>query len=431
MRETKTRAKRIRLDYYKRVDWLRRGVLLASLASAIGLCAYLISAGGSVVVPSEVCVQHQSIRLGDDNCAACHHDAPPPLQFANAFRFFDSPPNSATNSCKKCHVVGGHPIPTIGSTAQAKNVYANCSNCHEEHLGANNMLVEVDDARCAQCHDGSGDVCETRTAPATAFGSSHPAFKLPKTDPGEIKFNHKLHMELGSSKAKRTSTRVEMLKDARFAESATEAGLVKMACADCHGRIGVSGQSTIAPDDREIGRRMTPINYEQHCAECHSIGGAVLGAAPLLHAIGWPQMRETIRSVVVQKWDGAAVDLVVESRVAIAKNDCLKCHNNHVIDETSTTKPTPPPARWLVAGTFDHAAHAAVACRNCHEKSSEAVSSLTVDIPAKETCVRCHLPVGTPVIAPDTWASDRCITCHKFHDHTVSNEPPKVLEEEK
>ena len=38
-----------------------------------------------------------------------------------------------------------------------------------------------------------------RTRPVTSFPTNHPEFAVPKSDPGNIKFNHGLHMQPGQT----------------------------------------------------------------------------------------------------------------------------------------------------------------------------------------------------------------------------------------
>jgi hypothetical protein len=69
------------------------------------------------------------------------------------------------------------------------------------------------------------------------------------------------------------------------------------------------------------------------------------------------------------------------------------------------------PVRWMPHANFDHRAHRAVACSECH---AAAVSEDTADIlmPSIETCRKCHGGEGDMATGR---VGGECVLCHTYH----------------
>jgi hypothetical protein len=150
---------------------------------------------------------------------------------------------------------------------------------------------------------------------------------------------------------------------------------------------------------------------------------------------------------------------VTDEEIAVAKklvlNQCKKCHDDESVKDAAIVRAqTSPssdmiPRRWLRRGLYDHAAHRLIDCRYCHAdaylndpnlKQSELVSEdqEKVMIAGIESCQDCHRPAGsskpstlenTLVGGMPNWASDECITCHRYHAPMRPAESDPVLDQ--
>src|SRR5580698_7920308 len=222
-RSTKKLAQRINLDYFKTLHGIPRWRRILSGAFVVVGLAWLgwHAVAGSPKPYNAGPLAHAHALLGQ-KCSACH--------MAQA-----SYRNSATDhECLGCH---DGPIHQTDQTFTPA-----CSSCHVEHQGAF-RLASTTDAACTQCH---ADLKTTHGASKFSsnirgFDGSHPEFAALRpgvTDPGTIKFNHQVHLK----------------EDLRGPN-----GPVQLKCADCH--------------RSDAGERayMEPVNYEKHCASCHTL----------------------------------------------------------------------------------------------------------------------------------------------------------------
>jgi len=162
------------------------------------------------------------------------------------------------------------------------------------------------------------------------------------------------------------------------------------------------------------------------------------GQTPAQQPGGTPSAE--LRKLIATKTE-AALNVILDS-----KRGCAYCHfgmgpqgaiDAAAILPAGTAAPTPASAhfiapvllqsRFLPQANFDHTAHTAVACGDCHtRRQAETTKPLTelgqilatahetdvVDIPGIENCQRCH---GGPSAAVQTQST--CVTCHLFHRH--------------
>lgn len=432
-RETaKERSLRIPLDYLQRPDRLVRvkwqlGALLVLLAAGyVAALALFPRWGRGQASPGALSAAHHSFH---DDCRACHQQPLVPLRSdAVDLAHWRDPLHArqaAERGCLRCHEVHEH-----HASAPADEV-PRCAACHREHRGTLADLRRTDDRMCTRCHaqiarHRQGD---SRLSPAlvdvTAFagGESHPAFRsLAAGDPGNVRFNHWLHLQPGVAPAasQRKLRREDLPPADRLRYAARADGLVQLACADCH-----------QPDPRTDGAAMRSIAYAQHCQACHPLHVAVQPDGPplalphgtdratlaalvdgLLVARSLAQLRmdatppaanpptrrgtdQTASSIddlplVAGRTLGRnlaqrlATDLLRQRTVALraVAGRCLQCHTPRLpatgshpeddvalpdgLTELPELAPAAIPSRWLVHARFDHSAHRHVACRECH-----------------------------------------------------------------
>jgi predicted CXXCH cytochrome family protein len=282
------------LDYFRRprsrhvTAWV---VVLTMAACAAAVAATFAWPGGRTA--------YQAGPLSDahaflaDNCAACHTEA-----FSTARRLL--PANQAARAtpdaaCLQCHDAGVHnPHQTqfVGADGQA----ADCAACHREHRG-DVKLARIDDSHCVDCHASlaTDDGRHRFAAAVSHFATDHPPFGAWRggslTDPGTLKFNHKVHLELAD--------KLKGVPAARLGDMADHLRrLTEQSCTYCH-----------QPDGER--RYILPVRYENHCAGCHPLTAQPVGDGPAEAARGWdarlphPQSGETaavVRGALLERY---------------------------------------------------------------------------------------------------------------------------------
>ena len=462
VRDTKVRAQRIELAYFKNRHWLRsaRGWvgLFAFFLAAAWIGRYVFASHPTPASPGPVAAAH---RMIGDQCERCHRDpvAPKDTRWLGA----------SDDACRDCHRVSVHQ-PIERHTPP-------CASCHVEHRGAP-ALAAVATEQCTTCHaDLESASTETPTLVASdafhiaafcdehdghpkenyghqefAIGGTKAAERKrlgstpkPPSDASHIKFSHKVHLSKDLLGPDRTL-------------------FVQLVCADCHRgpfetaslhfakrAPGVQPTTSAAttPDERpiefapaEAPQYFAPIRYAEHCAACHPhtfdpridaaphdtpyvvrrfLEGAYARYAREKRKIRDPTARihpideaEETSAASREKWAKNKVrwaENLLYRQECRSDRDCrMRCQQCHFLEaqqgaETPVVVPTAIPIRWLPQSRFDHARHRDVACRQCHD-AADSTKATDVLMPKLETCQRCH--------APDR-ASDRCAECHTYH----------------
>lgn len=298
------------------------------------------------------------------------------------------------------------------------------------------------DRTCVSCHSSlhTKGGAPTVAAAIHSFSDGHPEFAIPAQDPGHIKFNHKAHLK----------------KDLRGLS-----GLVTLQCGDCHRPTGIGVAADPAgsvSSPRPSRAYMAPITYEGQCASCHPLEFdprmtevaphkdpqvvhdflvAKFGAYISVHPELLPESAGAQR-IVRQKIDplaGSAREWVLlrvaDSERLLWTKTCVQCH--HMTGGAQGALPRVEPSnlatRWLKHGNFDHFAHAAVDCENCHTSAAGSERASDVMIPGKAVCGACHAAsligkgigkgTGTGIGAIGAAsAGTQCTECHQYHDWT-------------
>jgi hypothetical protein len=400
-RTTKKLAQRINLDYFKTLRGIPRWRRILSAAFVILGLGWLgwHAVAGSPKPYNAGPLAHAHALLGQ-KCNACHVSQA-------------SYQKSATDqACLACH---------DGPIHHADQTFTpSCSNCHVEHQGAL-QLATTSDRACTQCHaDLKTTHGESKFASnIRGFDSSHPEFAVLRagySDPGTIKFNHQVHLKV----------------DLRGPN-----GPVQLKCADCH-----------QPFDSSDRSYMSPINYEKHCASCHTLqfdrrfGESAPHKEPKVvydfvfakltmyiaaHPAEIPLVDEPDKRLPTRPPQPPARNAAewVQQRMADAqlllwRKACKECHllsYPNGPDALPVVAKAALTTRWLPHGDFDHEAHRMVQCASCHTKANESRETSDVLIPGVQTCRQCHR-------AGQDAAEARCFECHAYHDW--SKEKPVV-----
>jgi hypothetical protein len=431
-REPKSLPEWIEPDYHERSRGLRRfrqwAVWGTLLTCAVGLAAAAFFPRSARLY--EAGPVSEAHAMFNNDCAKCHTEAwQTPKRFLPGNATVHAVPDSACTAC--------HPGPPHNDKLLATQ---NCAGCHREHRGRP-VLARVPDRQCTACHadlkahSKDGPACPFEDV--RGFPDGHPEFaKL--TDPGQIHFNHKIHLE---------SPIVREANDNKDVD-----------CSQCH----------VADS---AGRYMQPVNYANHCAKCHPLSVQLAGdfkdeqlkkaaedfaKIPALHekpAIVRADLRERLlrfvkENPVVPGEPAMVLDLpkprppeVTEKQWNWVKNQlsksdllftnpqlphlekqqflrpggCLYCHISEkpaLNDELPVYKETNIPNRWMTHSKFSHLRHRMVGCTECHKKAKDSTQTSDVLMPTKESCAECHSPPGH---SPTAGVRNDCVECHQYH----------------
>jgi len=461
---SKTRVARIPLTYYYKNDPVDKTKIALTVVAILGFGAW--AAFGLVADPKQhspgpVASVH---AMWNTQCAACHKDFEPTS--GDSFALFGGPSRHGIVQCTQCHAGGAHHA-NLKTTEQA------CASCHREHRGLDAKLTQVADANCTSCHreltshvvDASKLATQKAFVATTirSFVDGHPEFRsLAEPDPGRLKFSHARHMALGQKLATNDKERAKTLADLPEADRPRYevwAGgadkVIQLQCVSCHESDSSAGAPPTAGD------YMRPVNFERHCAACHqqtyaAVADAALETMP--HGLAPAQMLKAVKGEILERFlERNAKQVGTAKQPAAAEADpfgfpgkskkeetaetaaylaqhlpqaermlrdrCLQCHSFPAGSKPSPLEsslvPTEVPSVWLKHASFDHRAHRAMSCLDCHAQAGAAWKSGTptldheqVMIAGYDSCVKCH----TPQVAGGTaGARFDCIACHRYH----------------
>lgn len=457
---SKTRVERIPLTYYYRNDPVDKTKIALTIAAILGFgawAAYGLVADPKQHSPGAVASVH---TMWNTQCAACHKDFEPTS--GDSFALFGGASRHGAVQCTQCHAGGAH-------HANLKGEEQACASCHREHRGLDARLTLVADANCTSCHrdltSHALDTAKLATQKPLAntairsFVDGHPEFRsLTKADPGRLKFSHARHMALGQKLAtndkelpKKLSDLPEGFRPTYAAWAAADSGVIQLQCASCHETGAPEGAPPTAGD------YMQPVNFERHCAACHQQTYAPVAAAEapletMPHGLSPEQMLRAVKGEIIERYleRNAQQPAVVEADPLgfpgknkkedtaetaaylaehlpgverMLRDRCLQCHafpaGSKHSPLTSPLVPTEVPSVWLTNASFDHRAHRAVSCLDCHAQAAATWKPGTptldddqVMIAGYESCVKCHAP---QVAGGTSGARFDCIACHRYH----------------
>jgi hypothetical protein len=312
----KQRSLRIPLDYVRPSSFQRVKAFVAILFCLIaGAYAAWIVASSDLarmqLSPGPVVSAHAP---WETKCDACHDNFSPLRADADTatVRFLsamlprprstqavpDSPAAdlaaSATKvdaKCQVCHRANDH-HGNFGASGVER-----CTACHIDHDGRTARISQPHDRHCTRCHlQMPHPVQDFRVPQKGVIG--HPHFRCLGGDPGNIQFDHHLHMTKGipASDAKNQGRSLTVVADmlanvspeiARQLhrpggkpvnenenenEKLDSSVQVELHCSSCH-QLQSDDLSRNATSDKSnsAGAYMTPVRYEQHCQACHPL----------------------------------------------------------------------------------------------------------------------------------------------------------------
>jgi len=404
----------------------------------------------------------------ETQCAACHATSQP-LAASNWFAKATAQDHVADAKCQGCHAGPPH------HASQKAAEVVGCTACHREHQGTPGRLLAVADSHCTVCHaDLANHFAATKPTATTfqnvaGFGpSTHPEFAALRpsaVDPGTVSFNHALHMipGMGTDPQKPGPFTLAQMSpaDREHYRKPMQADNIPVSldCRSCHQTDG----NTVRGD----GAAMAPIVFEQHCQACHpltidrkipgdpkselltlrhrqqpkEILEALQGHYTHLHLKGlWspptapagtlpgkPANPLAAAKEIDANAEAAALKLLVAqqqnvlAQKVLGQTTCQKCHA--ALDPAKGVNQTVPPANipavWFQHARFDHTAHRAIDCRECHEQAfpgaKGSTKSTDILLPGVAVCMKCHAPAQGDGATASGGARYDCILCHAYH----------------
>ncbi len=319
-----------------------------------------------------------------------------------------------------------------------------CVECHTEHEGAGKMEPTAQKF-CTDCHASLDTrLTDTKLPNAGDFGTAHPQFRpaivtdpttakptllrvsldsKPREDNG-LKFPHAVHLSKTNGIARMAQT---MKAETGFGDA--------LACKDCHTKTA-------------DGTRFKPVEMEQDCQMCHSLGFDNVGGTIRTLRHGEPlqvaaDLRAYYRSTtparpinlggMVRRRPGnyalaeTAQDYAIGARAWPARGESAvrsvfaqggACYDCHVISQTPAgwnVRKVVQPVRYMNKGWFDHNAHKTETCQLCHGAESSNLAS-DVLLPDLKSCRTCHVGEGGATLhSVKKPVESSCAMCHEYH----------------
>ncbi|HEY0325489.1 MAG TPA: cytochrome c3 family protein [Allosphingosinicella sp.] len=399
--------------------------------------------------------------VNDGSCMTCHRD------ITNHGDTERQPQDAAARLARSQPNLSGFDRFQLTVAEAFGHQRGRCVDCHREHEGPT-RLADTLQSDCAGCHaDLSNRLTGVRFANVSDFGrnaprpdpEAHPEFRplalinwdgdrpqlgrVPLRGAREnsnLAFPHELHLDREGGVA-----RMAQRLGQRYG------GRQGLGCADCH---------TATPD----GTSFQPINMEEDCSACHSLGfeqqGNVVrtlrhgapdqvvadlrefyrGRAPARPPELSPaarrgpgdigQVRSALHSARARAGASMSATQAIQ-RVFQRDGACGECH---IVDQQGPldfhVRPVAFPTRYLLHGWFSHAPHRRTewprespafqrgavfegdqACLSCHTQAPRSRAATDLMLPDMASCQSCHGGEGGRREAVESG----CAMCHDYH----------------
>jgi len=219
---------------------------------------------------------------------------------------------------------------------------------------------------------------------------------------------------------------------------------------------------------------MLPITYENQCRACHPLDvepepNAPAGAArkfTVRHGLQPDELHDSLEQALVARVlagrphlleqpapgsrmpdkalgpEAAQARKLVDEEVFkaekilyLGKQTCSECHRYELPQPREMIELIAPGERpkfqvkpsaikevWFEHAVFDHAAHRALSCRECHAgafpdaQAGGSTRSRDVLLPSIRTCRQCHVPSRLAYGGTQGGAGFDCTECHRYHN---------------
>ncbi len=354
-----------------------------------------------------------------EDCAACHE---------KPFR------QVRDTACLACHQDMAQHSDDTAMLQHPAFAGQQCTDCHREHNGPHSVSAQSP-TLCTDCHaNPDKEFAAAKLQPASSFSTAHPEF-APRIAAFDIKTGKfSFSKQRQPSAQLRETTNLVYPHDVHLNPKGIDSpeGKVVMQCADCH-----------QADSRGVS--FEPVNMEKHCASCHRLdfdpddpdrelphgrpeqiqgvvrdyyyakalqGGVMDGSAPAVvqqrRRPGETLPRDSARAAL--DWaDARARRTMVD---VFERRTCHYCHQVQRSDDPAkpwTVAPVNLQEHALDGARFDHGAHKAQPCSDCHGADHSKLST-DVLLPELASCRECHGDTGS-----DRQVPSGCTLCHAFH----------------
>jgi predicted CXXCH cytochrome family protein len=336
--------------------------------------------------------------------------------------------------CQSCHSMSEHTKDMAQLTSHHPDMTFRCGQCHMEHNG-DGALISRDSRFCVQCHSSIGAFKQNPSIENVASFEDHPQFRVAVSEPS----GRSIRVPIDDQARAKDSTPIKLNHAVHLKRGLRgKNGPVTLECSSCHEL------------DRDF-RVMKPIRYEQHCADCHTLGfderlpnaqvphGDAEGVYAALFteytklfllkegpmSIQLPKDREMPKgtkgtSVTPPVLDTTAIAASARDaeRQLFTKTACFECHNvtekpaSEQNDSNSHYRVPPPhiPNVWYSAARFSHGAHEPFACESCHQGTRKSTKTSDLLLPDISNCRECHVQQNKP-----GFVTSDCVLCHSYH----------------
>jgi hypothetical protein len=402
----------------------------------------LSSAHASLKNDCQACHVDAFVAVTDKACVGCHTGEHKAMSASHA--------DASTAMLLAARHPPGVGEKVLAGFAKAFNKpQGRCVECHTEHEGAGPM-PPTPQKFCADCHDGMAARLKAAgfkvdVADAGDFGTAHPEFRplvraapgakparaMPGTGPlvdyDGLKFPHDVHLAANGGVARMAAS---FRGQYDFGK--------KLECQNCH-----------RPD--ADGVRIKPVVMERDCAMCHSLAFETVGGVTRTLRHGEPDQvvadlyayyRSTPPSRPLQlggmerrrpgQYAEGQLYNIYFREVAVRPNRaadavravfskggaCYDCHtifapasgNNWRVMAVNQTP------RYLEKGWFDHDAHKATKCADCHTAAPGSKAASDLLVPGLRQCRDCHVGEGgARLVKVETATESPCAMCHEYH----------------
>jgi predicted CXXCH cytochrome family protein len=366
-----------------------------------------------------------------------------------------------------------------------------CTRCHkalDAHPAAPSATVALSTTAGNAASTSTGATPPESRNSVTRFDlEHHPPFRSALSDPGKLKFTHRRHLAPGMNlgpgdrfPARRWNSVLLADRDRYLPKSAVADDLIQLSCADCHqldtsasGPVNATAMSAGGRSRPAAGAYFQPITYEAQCRGCHPLAfdpdanseedaAGTTGGKVLPHKLTPDQISEYLKMTYEAAYFESQpklfdqfvparplpnrtrpelkqartwVDEKVQRSATFLNGRCGECHELAGLPTQAPVAATNIPQIWLPSSRFDHSAHRAVSCQQCHQapylnpsspagvppassaamvsggEVQSALDNADVLIPKIEVCIQCH----APQTSVGSGARFDCALCHRYH----------------
>jgi hypothetical protein len=178
-------------------------------------------------------------------------------------------------------------------------------------------------------------------------------------------------------------------------------------------------QAQAANDDPELLRRHVPPRRKPGEPE-----------SPHAEPVGRAVDDKVLTAVRILFGAGVSDEAMRRHQLPLGRRGCALCHDlqpatvplvNADAIRNVEIEPVNVPKVWFERARFDHSAHRAVDCNECHHEAKTSKNNTDVLLPGIAQCVQCHGPRTGRGGKTQGGAGDSCTECHRFHngDHPL------------